>query len=337
VYRVNGGSDDGEFDGTASPLWTADIEGMVECIVSARTSQGNPLIIAGSSSGAAKVFDFEGNLLWEFRTITENLQAGRGLRTILPVGGQNSTPLFFFLLAGEHIYVLNEEGKLTKFFKLPDIVQKLHLVEWSEADGPSFLVLFTSTVLNHATYYLKNPLSHELDTLYPSLTKSSGEEKFVLELIESKSPPLQAFAFQQITHLLPSSTSLQDVLFSFMKHLHQQDSTLRRVIIKGLENFLIKNWDATLLLDNIDFDDLYQFSGMMSLLHKVGESSESNRENVIDFLKSVYSFTKREANHIAILQLLEKLLEENPSGIAQFLFDITPFENTHWVSQEIGI
>jgi len=337
VYRVNGEGGDGASGGAATPLWTGDIEGMVECIVSTGTSQGKTIIIVGSSSGAAKVFDFEGNLLWEFRTITEILQPGRGLRTIIPVGGQDSTPLFFFLLAGEHIYVLNEEGKLTKFFKLPDIAQKLHLVEWSKADRPSFLVLFTNTILNHTTYYLKNPLSRELDTLYLTLTKSSAEEKFVLELIETKNPHLQAFAFQQITHLLPSSTSLQDVLFSFMKHLHQQDSTLRRVIIKGLETLLIKNWDVTLLLDNIDFDDLYQFSGMMSLLHKVGESSAVNRENVIDFLKSVYSLTKREANHIAILQLLEKLLKENPSGIAQFLFDITPFENTHWVSQEIGI
>ncbi|TNF52858.1 HAMP domain-containing histidine kinase, partial [bacterium] len=336
VYRVNGGGD-GVPDGAITPLWTGDIEGMVECMVSARTSQGKTIIIAGSSSGAAKVFDFEGNLLWEFRTITENLQAGRGLRTIIPVGGQGSTPLYFFLLAGEHIYVLNEEGKLTKFFKLPDIAQKLYLLECSEVDQPSFLVLFTSNILNHTTYYLKNPLSREFEILYPSLSKSGGEEKFVLELIESKNPHLQAFGFQQITHLLPSCTSLQEVLFSFMKHLHQQDSTLRRVIIKGLENLLIKNWDATLLLDNIDFDDLYQFSGMMSLLHKIGESSDVNRENVIDFLKSVYSITKREANHIAILQLLEALLKENPPGIAQFLFDITPFENTHWVSQEIGI
>jgi outer membrane protein assembly factor BamB/two-component sensor histidine kinase len=337
VYRANGERGNGASDGAATPLWTGEIEGMVECIVSARTSQGITIIIVGSSSGAAKAFDFEGNLLWEFRTITENLQAGRGLRTIIPVGGQDSTPLYCFLLAGEHIYVLNEEGKLTKFFKLPDIAQQLLLVGGSEVDQPSFLVLFTSTILNHTTYYLKNPLSRELDRLYPSLTTSSGEEKFVLELIESKNPPLQAFAFQKITHLLPSSTLLQDVLFSFMKHLHQQDSTLRRVIIKGLEKLLIKNWDPTLLLDNIDFDDLYQFSGMMSLLHKVGETSDVNRENVIDFLKSVYALTTREANHIAILQLLEKLLKETPSGIAQFLFDITPFENSHWVSQEIGI
>ena len=73
------------------------------------------MLIAGSSSGATKGFDFEGNLLWEFRTITGDLQPGRGVRSIITVGGQDNTTMYAFLLAGEFIYVLSEEGSGTRF------------------------------------------------------------------------------------------------------------------------------------------------------------------------------------------------------------------------------
>jgi anti-sigma regulatory factor (Ser/Thr protein kinase) len=76
---------------------------------------------------------------------------------------------------------------------------------------------------------------------------------------------------------------------------------------------------------------------MISLLEKVGKSSKANCEKVTEFLKTVYSTARREAAHIAILQLLEELLKGDPQALAQFLFDITPFESAHWVSQEIGI
>jgi outer membrane protein assembly factor BamB/anti-sigma regulatory factor (Ser/Thr protein kinase) len=319
------------------PIWSGEIEGMVECIVAAKTSRGETLIIAGSASGATKGFDFEGNLLWEFRTITEKLQPGRGLRSIITVGGHGTTTMYVFLLAGEIIYVLNEEGKLTKIFTLPEIALRCDLVEASGKEHHSLVVLSTTYRLTHTTYYLKNPLAHELVTVYKALITPAGEERSVMELIETHNPYVQAFAFQQATHLTQSYTSVKDVVLSSMKYLYQYDNTLRRVIIKSLEHILTERWDPTLLLDNIDFDDLYQFSGMLSLLNKVGKSGKARRDNVITLLKTVYSITKREANHIAILQLLEELLKDDPQGIAQFLFDITPFENSHWVSQEIGI
>ena len=319
------------------PLWSGEIEGMVECIVAGSTSRGETLLIAGSASGATKGFDFDGNLLWEFRTITEKLKPGRGLRSIITVGGHGSTTLYAFLLAGELMYVVNEEGKLTKVFTLPEISLRCDLVEESGEDHPSLVVLSTTYRLTHTSYYLRNPLAHELGTIYKELITAAGEERSVMDLLETHNPSLQAFAFQQATQLAQSYTPVKDVIFSSMKHLYQYDTTLRRVIIKSLEHILKERWDPTLLLDNIDFDDLYQFSGMLSLLNKVGKSGKANRENVITLLKTVYSLTKKEANHIAILQLLEELLKDDPPGIAQFLFDITPFENSHWVSQEIGI
>ena len=318
------------------PIWSADIEGMVESIVSASNSQGETLIIAGSSSGAAKAFDFDGNLLWEFRTITERLQPGRGLRSITTVGGKKNSTMYALLLAGERIYVISEEGRLTKIFTFPEIALRCDLVEDAE-DQPSFLVLFTNYMLHYYTFYLKNPLSHELHTIYQTLIKSEGEEKVFMDLIGSENHPLHAFAFQHATQLVKTYPTAKDMVLSSMKNLYQKDTTLRRVIIKSLENILVEEWDASLLLDNIDFDDIYQFSGMISLLEKVGKRSKATREKVIEFLKNVYSITKREANHIAILQLLEELLKDDHHGLAQFLFDITPFENSHWVSQEIGL
>ena len=319
------------------PLWSAEIEGMVECIVAAGTSRGQTLLIAGSASGTTRGFDGDGNLLWEFRTITEKLKPGRGLRSIITVGGHGTTTIFALLLAGELIYVLNEEGKLTKVFTLPEIALRFDLVEESEEEHPSLVVLSTTYRLTHITYYLKNPLAHELGTLYKGLTTTAGEERSIMELLDTHNLYLQAFAFQQATQLAQSYTSVKDIILSSMKHLYRYDNTLRRVIIKSLEHILAERWDPALLLDNIDFDDLYQFSGMLSLLNKVGKSGRANREKVITLLKTVYSLTKKEANHIAILQLLEELLKDDPPGIAQFLFDITPFENSHWVSQEIGI
>jgi WD40 repeat protein/anti-sigma regulatory factor (Ser/Thr protein kinase) len=335
VYQISKGD---IFTGNEKePLWSGEIEGMVECIVTARTSRGETILIAGSASGATKGFDCEGNLLWEFRTITEKLQPGRGLRSIITVGGNGSTTLYAFLLAGELIYVVNEEGKLTKIFTLPEIALRCDLVEDSGEDHPSLVVLSTTYRLTHTSYYLRNPLAHELGTIYKGLITAAGEERSVMELLETHNPALQAFAFQQATQLAQFYTPVKDVVLSSMKHLYQYDNTLRRVIIKSLEYMLTERWDPALLLDNIDFDDLYQFSGMLSLLNKVGKTGKANRENVITLLKTVYALTKREANHIAILQLLEELLKDDPPGIAEFLFDITPFENSHWVSQEIGI
>ncbi|MCK5421358.1 MAG: hypothetical protein KAJ08_04305, partial [Deltaproteobacteria bacterium] len=176
----------------------------------------------------------------------------------------------------------------------------------------------------------------ELHHIYQTLSASEGEERVFMDLIESESAHLNAFAFQQATQLAPRCPSVKDVVLSSLKNLSQREMALRRVVIKSLENILIDTWDAS-LLDDIDFGDLYQFSGMISLLAKVGESSKANREKVVEFLKTVYSRTKRDANHIAVLQLLEELLKDDPPGLAQFLFDITPFESSHWVSQEIGI
>jgi anti-sigma regulatory factor (Ser/Thr protein kinase) len=319
------------------PAWSADIEGMVECIASATNSRGETLIIAGSSTGAARAFDFDGNLLWEFRTITDKLQPGRGIRSITTVGGQQDSTMYAFLLAGDRLYVVNEDGRLTKIFAFPEIALRLDLIEASKVEQPSFLVLFANYKLNHITFYLKNPLSHELQNIYQTLVKSEGEERFFMDLIANENTCLQAFAFQQATQLVKSYSSVKDMVLSAMKNLYQKDPALRRVIIKSLENILAEEWDASLLQDNIDFDDIYQFSGMISLLEKVGKSSKANSEKVIDFLKTIYSITKREANHIAILQLLEELLKDNPPALAQFLFDITPFENSRWVSQEIGL
>ena len=335
VYQISRGD---IFTGNGKePLWSGETEGMVECIVAASTSRGQTLLIAGSASGTTRGFDCDGNLLWEFRTITEKLKPGRGVRSIITVGGQGTTSMFVLLLAGELIYVLNEEGKLTKIFTLPEIALRFDLVEESGAEHLSLVLLSTTYLLTHITYYLKNPLAHELGTIYKGLIPAAGEERSVMELLDTHNLYLQAFAFQQATQLAQSYTSVKDVILSSIKHLYQYDSTLRRVIIKSLEHILTERWDPTLLLDNIDFDDLYQFSGMLSLLNKVGKSGKANRENVITLLKTVYSLTKKEANHIAILQLLEELLKDDPPGIAQFLFDITPFENSHWVSQEIGI
>lgn len=319
------------------PSWSAEIEGMVECITAASNSRGETVLIAGSSSGATKAFDFEGNLLWEFRTITETLQSGRGLRSIVTVGGKQSSPLYAFLLAGERIYVVNEDGRLTKIFTFPEIVLKLDLVEAGKVEEPSFLLLFTDYRLNQITFYLKNPLSDELHDIYQTLSTSEGEEKVFMDLMESESAHLQAFAFQQATQLAPRCPSAKDVVLSSLKNLSQREMALRRVVIKSLENILIDTWDALLLLDDIDLGDLYQFSGMISLLAKVGKSNKASREKVVEFLKTVYSSTTREANHIAVLQLLEELLRDDPPSLAQFLFDITPFESSHWVSQEIGI
>ena len=335
VYQISKGD---IFAGNEKePLWSGEIEGMVECIVAASTSRGETLLIAGSASGTSKGFDFDGNLLWEFRTITEKLEPGRGLRSIITVGGHGTTTMFALLLAGELIYVLNEEGKLTKIFTLPEIALGFDLIEESGEAYPSVVVLSTTYRLTHIHYYLKNPLAHELEAIYKRLITTAGEERSIMELLDTHNLYLQAFAFQQATQLTQSYTSVKDVILSSMKHLYQYDNTLRRVIIKSLEHILTERWDPTLLLDNIDFDDLYQFSGMLSLLNKVGNRGKANRENVIGLLKTVYSLTKKDANHIAILQLLEELLKDDPPGIAQFLFDITPFENSHWVSQEIGI
>jgi two-component sensor histidine kinase len=319
------------------PIWSVNIEGKVECIVTTSNSQGEILIIAGSSSGAVKAFDFDGNLLWEFRTLTERLQPGRGLRSIVTIGGQINSTMYVFLLAGEYIYVISEEGKLIKIFTFPEIALRLDLVEVTAIEQPSFLVLFTNYRLHYYTFYLKNPLSHELQGIFQNLIKSDGEEKIFMDLIGSENHSLQAFAFQQATQLVKTSPSIRDMVLSSMKNLYQEDAPLRRFIIKSLENILIEELDTSLLLDNIDFDDIYQFSGMISLLEKLGKSSKANREKVAEFLKTIYSITKRDANHIAILQLLGELLKDDPSGLAQFLFDITPFENSHWVSQEIGL
>jgi len=324
------------------PSWSAEIEGMVEGITAASNSRGETMLIAGSSSGATKAFDFEGNLLWEFRAITETLQPGRGLSSIVTVGGEQGSPMYAFLLAGERIYVVDEDGRLTKIFTFPEIVLKLGLVEAGKVEAgkveePSFLLLSTDYRLNHITFYLKNPLSAELNNICQTLVKSEDEERVFMDLMESESAHLQAFAFQQATQLAPHYPSVKDVVLSSLKNLYQKEMELRRVIIKSLENILIDTWDASLLLDDIDFGDLYQFSGMISLLIKVGKSSKANREKVVEFLKTVYPSAKREANHIAILQLLEELLKDDPQGLAQFLFDITPFESSHWVSQEIGI
>jgi anti-sigma regulatory factor (Ser/Thr protein kinase) len=320
------------------PAWSADIEGMVECITAAGNSQGETMLIAGSSSGATKAFDFEGNLLWEFRTMTEKLQPGRGVRSIITVGGrQNNSPMYAFLLAGERIYVLNEEGRVTRIFAFPEIVLRLDLCETDEVEQPSFLLLFANYRLNCITFHLKNPLSQELHRIYQTLTKSDGEEKFFMDLIESEHPHLHAFAFQQAAQLGTHCSPVKEAVVSSIKNLYQKDAALRRIIIKSLENILIEDWDASLLLDNIDFEDLYQFSGMISLLERVGKSSKTNGDKVTEFLKTIYSTTRREAAHIAILQLLDELLKDDPQALAQFLFDITPFESAHWVSQEIGI
>ncbi|MCK5011742.1 MAG: hypothetical protein KAS98_14705, partial [Deltaproteobacteria bacterium] len=213
---------------------------------------------------------------------------------------------------------------------------RLDLVEADKVEEPSFLLLSTDYRLTHITFYLKNPLSDELHHIYQTLSTSEGEERVFMDLIESESAHLHAFAFQQATQLAPRCPSVKDVVLSSLKNLSQREMALRRVVIKSLENILIDTWDAS-LLDDIDFGDLYQFSGMISLLAKVGESSKANREKVVEFLKTVYSRAKRDANHIAVLQLLEELLKDDPPGLAQFLFDITPFESSHWVSQEIGI
>ncbi|MEE9504466.1 MAG: hypothetical protein V3V90_04995, partial [Thermodesulfobacteriota bacterium] len=203
------------------PSWSAEIEGMVECITAASNSRGETILIAGSSSDATKAFDFEGNLLWEFRTITETLQPGRGLRSIVTVGGAKGSPMYAFLLAGERIYVVNEDGRLTKIFTFPEIVLRLDLVEADKVEEPSFLLLSTDYRLTHITFYLKNPLSDELHHIYQTLSSSEGEERVFMDLIESESAHLNAFAFQQATQLAPRCPSVKDVVLSSLKNLSQ--------------------------------------------------------------------------------------------------------------------
>ena len=335
VYHISGGTIPAA--GIKEPIWSGEVEGMVECLVAARTSRGKTVLIAGSATGAARCFGFEGNLLWEFRTITEQLKPGKGLRSIALFGGQGNAILYAFLLAGDLIYAVNEEGKLTKIFTLPEMALRCDLVEDSGEEHPSLLVLSTTYRLTHMLCYLNNPLTRELGRIYKALSTSAGEERLVLELIETHNPYLQAFGFQQATQLAQEHAAVKEALLSSIKHLYRYDKTLRRVIIKSAEHILKERWDPALLLDNIDFDDLYQFAGMLSLLNRVGKSGKAGRENVIALLKTVYSLTEKDANHIAILQLLEELLRNDPRAIAQFLFAITPFENSHWVSQEIGI
>jgi len=320
------------------PLWSADIEGRVESMVSASNADGEAVLIAGSSSGAVKAFDSKGNLLWEFRTITENLKPGRGVKVIIAVPGQTHSGLTIFIVAGKHIYVVSEEGKLIKMFTLPEeTVNCLDLIDGNSEDQPHFVILFSSNRVYHYTFYWKSPLLYELQKIYHALTTTEGEENFIMDLFESESPYLQAFAFQQATHLVKKHRSIKEAIVSSMRTLSQKDAPLRRVIIRSLENVLVEEWNASLLLDTIDCNDIFQFSGMVILLEKVGKRNKASRDKVTAFLKSIYFSTKNDVHHIAILQLLEVLLKDDPLKLVQFLFEVTPFESSHWVSQEIGL
>ena len=138
------------------------------------------------------------------------------------------------------LYVLNEEGKLTKLFTLPEIALRCDLVEASREDQPSLVVLSTTYRLTHTSYYLSNPIAHELGTIYKRLIGTAGEERSLMDFLESANPALQAFAFQQATQLAQSYTPIKDAILSSMKHHYQYETTLRRVIIKSFDIFKVQ-------------------------------------------------------------------------------------------------